>query len=48
MWWKLKQLCCFHKWEFFTEYDESNNKDSWHYTILQCRCCDKVKIKRNK
>lgn len=48
MWWKLKQLFCLHKWGFFTEYDESNNNDSHHYTIWQCDKCDKVKISRTK
>lgn len=44
--WKIRKLFCWHSWEFFTEYDEYNDKKDYHYTIYQCKKCNQVKIER--
>lgn len=44
--WKIKQVFCIHTWDFFTEYDEYDGKNCYHYVIYQCKNCDKVKIER--
>lgn len=43
---EIKTIILFAQMGIFTEYDESNNRNSHHYTIWQCEKCDKVKITR--
>ena len=47
--WRLKQLICFHSYDFFTEYDEvDKHNKTYYYLICQCSKCDKMKIERKR
>lgn len=44
--WLVRQWFCWHKWEKYNDWTDSDNKNTWEYQSCQCAKCDKMKVRR--